>query len=336
VALGLLAAPAGAEPPDPTATDTLRIGIGDRLAIERGGRWIPTLELLDRLDVDVDLLQIWLPRGWKKDWIPRDELAKLRERGVVPVVVHYFFGDDISKERVEAQRGPWYASMWEMAQQLRGQGPVLVILEPEWNIEPPSGETAITDWPWFANDLRAAAMMIRKQAPNALVGTCPGDFPGRPDLEGVLGPVAGDLDFLAFQEMRATTDRDASRPGYADVGRATVDYARYLQRAFGRPLLVGYVAVSSHGGWESEQAAILRDLHARRSDLLAAGVFGLVYFQLYDDPLHRGYFGPAERHFGLLTRKGQRKPAFEAFRAMTTDSSGPAAPRGADERPTGR
>jgi len=84
---------------------------------------------------------------------------------VAPVVVHYFFGDDISQERVESQRDAWYSSLWKMAQQIKVVGPVLVILEPEFNIAPPPGETAITSWPWFAEDLRAAANMIRTEAP---------------------------------------------------------------------------------------------------------------------------------------------------------------------------
>jgi len=317
LALLLGALPATGVELDLRDTSRLQIGVGDRYSIERHGRWVPTLTALDQLGIRVDMLQIWLPRGWKKDWISRKALAEVHRRGVVPVVVHYFFGDDISKERVEAQRDAWYASMWEMAQQIRGDDAVLVILEPEFNIAPPKGETAITDWPWFANDLRAAADMIRREAPNALIGTCPGDFPGTPSLEPVLGPVADDLDFIAFQEMRAASDRDAGRPGYKQVGRASIDYARYLKRAFGRPLLLGYLAISSQGGWVETQKQMLAGVDAQRNALRAAGVFGVIYFQLYDDPAHAGYFGPAEKHFGLLTHEGRAKPALEVFRAMS-------------------
>lgn len=298
-------------------TSRLKVGVGDRYSSEHRGRWVPTLSALDRLGIQVDMLQIWLPRGWKKDWISKKSLAEVHRRGVVPVVVHYYFGDDISKERVEGQRDAWYASMWEMAQQIRSDDPVLVILEPEFNIAPPKGETAITDWPWFANDLRAAAEMIRREAPNALIGTCPGDFPGTPSLEPVLGPVADDLDFIAFQEMRAATDKDAGRPGYKQVGRASIDYARYLKRAFDRPLLLGYLAISSQGGWLETQKQMLAGVDAQRDALRAAGVFGVIYFQLIDDPEHVGYFGPAEKHFGLLTAEGRPKPALEVFRAMS-------------------
>ncbi len=158
--------------------------------------------------------------------------------------------------------------------------------------------------------------MIREQAPNVLVGTCPGDFSGAPDLERVLGPVADDLDFIAFQEMRAATDRSRDRVGYRRVGPAAVEFARYLKRAFGRPLLLGYLAVSSYGGWEQTQEQILRDVLEQRAALQDAGVWGLIYFQLFDDPAHRGYFGRAEPHFGLVTHDGKVKPALKVFRAL--------------------
>ena len=158
--------------------------------------------------------------------------------------------------------------------------------------------------------------MIRDVAPNALVGVCPGDFPGTPNLEPVLGEVAEDLDFLAFQEMRAVTDPSPPRANYLDVAGAAVDYARYLKRAFNLPILLAYVAVSSHGGWEERQATALRGFAGKREALREAGVFGLIYFQLRDDPRHRGYFGIAERSFGLLRADGTAKPALEAFRSL--------------------
>jgi hypothetical protein len=279
-------------------------------------RWISLPDEALARGVPLDLFALWLTDEWTEDWVTRGRLRSLAAQGVTPVILHYWFGDRISQERVEARRDAWYASLWRVADAVRMDAPVLIVLEPEWNVAPPRGETAMTSWPGFAEDLRAAAAMIRKQAPNALVGTCPGDFAGTPNLEPVLGPVASDLDFLAFQEMRASTDVAARSAGYLEVGRAATDYARYLKRAFGRPLLVAYVAVSSHGKWEKRQADALRDVHRHRGALREAGVFGLLYFQLRDDPEHRGYFGAAERHFGLLRADGAPKPALEVFRAL--------------------
>ena len=317
IALGIAPAFADSGGVDLRDTSRLRIGIGDRMGIERQGKWIGTLSEVDRLGLRIDLLQMWLPRGWNADWIDRKQLTAMVARGITPVVIHYFFGDAISKERVESQRSEWRASLRKMAKILRLDAPVLVILEPEFNSAPPAGETAITSWPGFAEELRAAAELIRELAPNVLVGTCPGDFSGTPNLEPVLGPVADDLDFLAFQEMRAASDPDVHRTGYLSVGQAAVDYAGYLKRAFGRPILLGYVAVSSYGGWEEPQQDVLRDLVAHRRALREAGVWGAIYFQLYDDPKHRGYFGTAERYFGLLSHDGRAKPALDAFRALT-------------------
>lgn len=296
--------------------DRLQLGVGDRIQVKTRRGWSSEPSNALARGLDIDLFQVWLPRGWRDDWVPQEQLRSLTARGITPVLVHYYFGDFISRERVESRRKGWYSSLWRMAKLVAIDAPVLVVLEPEFNIAPPPGETAITDWPGFADDLRAAAQMIRKIAPNALIGVCPGDFLGPPDLERVLGPLVRHLDFIGFQEMRAGTDRAARREDYLDVGRSAVDFARYLKRAFGLPVLVGYVAVSSHGGWEKRQAEALRSLVRRRKDLLDAGVFGVVYFQLRDDPKHTGYFGPAEKHFGLLRADGSKKPAFEVFQGL--------------------
>lgn len=311
-----LAAPARADDDALFAPSRLRIGVGDRLELWQTGKGRRLLDVAQARGLPLDYVQLWLTRGWSDSWVSPERLGELRDRGVVPVVVHYWFGDQISRERIEAQRKAWYTSLWRLSQRIRKAGPVLVVLEPEFNIDPPKGETAVLDWPGFAEELRAAAALIRREAPNARVGVCAGDFQGPPRLEGVLGPVADELDFLAFQEMRAATDPAAGRDGYGRVGRAAQAYAAYLQRAFGRPLLLAYVAVSSHGGWESRQAAALADLARHESALRRAGVFGAIYMQLVDDPKHEGYFGAAEKHFGLLRRDGTAKPALQVLRAL--------------------
>ena len=170
--------------------------------------------------------------------------------------------------------------------------------------------------PWFAEDLVNAANLIREHAPRALVGVCPGDFSPDRNLGTVLDGAAHALDFLAFQEMRASTDPRAMERDYLSVGQAAVDYAGYLWRSFELPVLLAYVAIASYGGWEPEQARVIEELTRRRDDLRRNGVFGLVYFQLQDDPAHTGYFGAAEPHFGLLRADGSDKPAFHAFQRL--------------------
>jgi hypothetical protein len=296
--------------------DRLLIGVGDRMTIQHAGGWSTVPALAEARDLRIDLLEIWLTRDWTDTWVTREQLEGLAAGGVTPVVMHYFFGDDISVERVQTEREAWFSSLWRLSQLVSIDAPVLVVLEPEWNVHAPEGEHAVVDSPWFAQDLINAARMIREHAPKALVGVCPGDFSPDRNLDRVLGEARDALDFLAFQEMRASTDPLSPQPGYLDVGAAAVDYASYLSESFELPVLLAYVAISSYQGWESAQVRVLEDLAARRVALQRAGVFGLVYFQLRDDPAHEGYFGPAEPHFGLVRADGSPKPGLAAFRKL--------------------
>ena len=45
--------------------------------MRQGDRWVATLEQLDRHGLQVDLLQIWLTKGWRKDWVERERLEQL-------------------------------------------------------------------------------------------------------------------------------------------------------------------------------------------------------------------------------------------------------------------
>jgi hypothetical protein len=295
----------------------LLVGVGDRLVFHGVQPPVALSDDARRLGVPLDFLQVWLPRGWQESWIDPERLAALARGGTTPVVVHWFFGDAISRERVSGMRAEWEESLRRMARRIADAGQVLVVLEPEFNNAPPQGETAVVDWAGFGDALADAARLVRSEAPQARVGTCAGDFSPDRDLDLVLARAAPALDFLAFQEMRASTRAEGD--AYLDVGAAALDYAHYLAR-FARPLLLAYVAVSSHGpsdqGWEEKQARALSSLASRRAELREAGVFGAIYFQLRDDPAHEGWFGAAERAFGLATAAGNAKPALAAWREI--------------------
>lgn len=309
---------------EPEPTHGIRFGVGDRLTLQRGPqRWQPLAQRARQLRVPLDYLQIWLPRGWQEDWLPAWELRALRERGTLPVFVHYFFGDAISGERIEAQRAAWHASLERMARAVAPLGPVLIVLEPEFNTDPPAGETATLAWSGTVAAFRAAIRRVRDLAPEAQLGICAGDF--YPDLNlDSMAPLADAIDFVAFQEMRAQSDPEVRRSGYLRIGAQAARYAHYLRATFDRPVLLAYVAVSSHGAWEAEQASAIRDLARHRGALELAGVFGIIYFQLQDDPEHRGHFGAAERQFGLTDAEGRAKPALRAFRELSAPRGGAA------------
>ncbi|MCP5067514.1 MAG: hypothetical protein GY946_13195 [bacterium] len=297
----------------PAAADPLRIGIGDRIEIHRDGQVVSVRDEAKRLGLATDYLQIWLPRDWENDWLDQGALRALSQTGTTPVIAHWFFGDSISRERVESQRAAWHRSLARLARLIAIDAPVLVLLEPEFNNAPPEGETAITDWAGFSDEVREAVRILRHFAPNVQVGLCAGDFSPTRNLELSVAGVADELDFLAFQEMRASTRHGQDA---LDLGAAALSYARYLRRAFGRPVFLGYVAVSSYGDWRLAQRDALRSLVRERTALEQAGVFGLVYFQLRDDPEHVGWFGAAEPFFGVLNAKGEPKPGLEPLRAL--------------------
>ncbi len=311
-------------PPELATPGRLLAGVGDRLWWWEPGR--PPVFLPDqarRAGLPTDLVQIWLPRGWKESWVPARDLTRLAHSGSVPVVVEYFFDRGISRQRVRAQRDAWHRHLRRVADAVRGPAQVLVVLAPEFNDAPPPGETAITRWRGFNDELAAALRIFRERAPNARVGVCAGDFSPDRDLRLSVGAVAPKLDFIAFQEMRARGDRDARARGYLDVGGAALSYARYLRREFDRPVLLAYAAISSHGGWEAEQLDAVSSLVARAPELHAAGVFGAIWFQLRDDPEHTGYFGAAETGFGLLDARGRPKPAARIWAELAADPGSP-------------
>jgi len=158
---------------------------------------------------------------------------------------------------------------------------------------------------------------VRHFLPRARVGICPGDFRSY-DLWGVLGPIARHMDFLAFQELWASTRPNWMSDREQDVTEYALLFTTYLKVVYERPVLLAYLGVSdwsaeSPRGWEGVQARVWRDLAMDIDRFRANGLFGVLAFAWYDDPAHTGYFGPAETRWGLVERSGRRKPAFEAF-----------------------
>jgi len=292
----------------------LKVGVGDRLLWYNNGKKQSTVQTLNYMDIYSDMLAIWLPRDWQKSWIDRKELDLMTQQDITPVFIHYFYGDIISKERILASQEDWLASIRRMAKLVKSDTPVLIVLEPEFNHDAPEGETSVLLWEGFSDHIEKGLRIIREEAPNALVAICPGDFSPARNLEISLGKIAPKLDFLAFQEMRATTDPDRSFFAYKDVGNAAVSYSKYLQDTFNKPILLAYIALSSYGGWEKKQAKMLYSVINDEQKLLNNGVFGALYFQLLDDPLHEGYFGKAEKNFGLIDLNGEPKPAAYVYK----------------------
>jgi hypothetical protein len=273
----------------------------------------------------MDYIEIWLTRGWQESWIGKEDLRRVIGEGLTPIIMHYYFAEDISREYVEDHLDDWYADLTRLASQIDIDEEVWVILEPEFNDEPSSG-TPITAWEGWNDAVMGAVDIVRNGAPRSKVSICPGDFQ-QFDLELCMGRAAEGLDFLSFQEMRASTYYEPSSPGRLNVIDSAVRFSKYLKDSFHKPLFLAYLGISTYKdgdplGWEDEQAMVLKAFFSRSHELLANSVFGLVYFEYYDDPLHSGFFGEAEKYFGLMNKDGEPKAAWHVWRENSRRISG--------------
>lgn len=326
LALGLTFLPVGCGRPhesEPSFTEPGRfyVGLGDRLGWMRNGQMVRWYEQAEADGLEFELVEIWLTKGWDHSWVSSDDLLEIVERGFIPVIVHYYFGDSISVEYVARSVEEWYEDIERLASLINIDREVWVVLEPEFNDDPPPGETPISEWEGWNDVVIGAVERIRQGAPKSRIGICPGDFHAQ-NLELCMSEASATLDFLCFQEMRASTYSHSSSPDYLQVTDSALKFSRYLRGAFNKPILLAYLAISTYAdgdprGWEDEQAMVIRETMDRCTELMANGVFGLVYLEYYDDPEHGGFFGEAEAHWGLKDKDGEPKLGWWVWKEKT-------------------
>jgi hypothetical protein len=121
-------------------------------------------------------------------------------------------------------------------------------------------------------------------------------------------------DLLGTQLLQSSV-RDAST--YMSAVNTLVSGAAYLHKTFGKPTMIVDLALSSYPAatYEERQKAMIAQLFERLPELKAAGVQGLIWRQLADDPSFdtSNYHGVAERYWGLLRADGSNKPALAPF-----------------------
>jgi hypothetical protein len=247
-----------------TIDTAYQYGIGG-WSFELGGKWIPASQVLAQDGLGVRFVQQWIGGdGWTK-WLTPKSVKELSDAGYTPEVIHYYFGDPVLSD-VQGRRDAFLADIKTLASVLEASGVgdrTLVTLEPEYN----QGEVATWDG-W--NDLMIEAIRILRAQAKAKVGLLPGDW----DIDHVvpisMGRAAALADFVAFQEMRAST-KDTPEEARQVVGRA-IRFSHYLSRKFLRPVRWGYAMVSDYGGWTWVQRDVVVEMCERRSELERAGV----------------------------------------------------------------
>lgn len=292
-------------------------GTGDRLSARlQGGETVFLHHQAQENGAPVNAHAMWLTRDFDESWTSAEDLEDLVADGVLPVLILYYFADDISRSYVLEHRKDWYFYLMRVASVAAIEHPVLVVFEPEFNDESNRDERLILSWPGFNEVLIDGMYLMRSMAPNTLIGVCPGDF-GDQDIELSAGEAIQYSDFVAFQEMRGSTRKSKITDEYEDVTDSAITYAARLNEMFGKPVLLAYAAVSTYdpgaGRWEGYQRDIVANLLDATDELRDNNVFGILFFELLDDPEHEGYFGEAEKHFGLMDAGGNPKAGFQAL-----------------------
>ena len=309
----------GTPPADgvPPWTPPTLVGTGDRWEHLEGDRHVIWWKDALASGVPMNAYGMWVTRDYETNWFGRAELTALHEAGLTPVLIFYYFGDDISQETVTVRYEQYRAWLQRALENIASDVPVLVVLEPEFNNVPPDRGEHVKEWAPFAELMIRSAAEVRHFLPRARVGICPGDYRAY-DLWDVLGPVSKHMDFLAFQELWGSTRPNWMDEEKQDVTTFALLFTTYLRIVYERPVLLAYLGVSSYDertghDWERVQARVWRDLADDMDRFRANGLFGVLAFAWYDDPVHTGYFGPAETNWGLVERTGRRKPAFKEF-----------------------
>lgn len=249
---------------------------------------------------------IWTKKtgGWSSF---EDNLRSLRDQGVTPVVMWYYWGDSISVNAVKygkdsRSKGDWDWMAKEMARRgnaVMGGKEWIVVMEPEFN------KFGIQHWDTFDGYLADQAWSIRAAAPSAKIVTGFGHW-GSWDL---FDRAMGASHYSGFQWMRAST-RDSSSSAEASADKM-LEITRSLKSKFGKPVFMFDLAIGTYGGWEGVQERALQRIVAKLGDLEAAGMKGLVWRYVHDNSHSSGYYGAAESSWGVKYTWGGKKPAYD-------------------------
>ena len=288
-----------------------------------------SIDLARHKGIDVSFGTIWVG-AWtaKHGWSSAErELRNARGLRVTPVINWWYWGDDISPRCIEdgcvdrrhgvrKDRVEWYRLSDELSQVIErtmGQRETIVVLETEFN------KGGIEDYDAFDGELARVAGILRRRG-NVKIVVAFGNW-GREKWPRFDRAVAAS-DFVGTQLLRSSVRDQAV---YNQSVETLLDGVQFLQRHFGKPSLVVDLAISSYPAatHEAQQSQVARELGARMADLRAAGVRGILYRMMADDPTFdtSNYHGVAERHWGLLRADGSEKPAFAAFAATVRAES---------------
>ena len=191
-----------------SAAQHFNVGLGDRYDQVIAGKRVVIYKQAEKDGLHFKYVALWLTPGWT-EWVHKDTIRRIIRDGYTPLLIYYTFGDHSSREYLEANDRAnlkaWYADIEKnLVPLVNVDAEVLVALEPEFNVVPPSG-TPLTAWGEWDAIAAKAVDLLHRGAPRVKVGFCPGDW-GNYNLDACMRRTAAKSDFIAFPEMRAATD----------------------------------------------------------------------------------------------------------------------------------
>jgi len=292
------------------------LGVGDRVDVDMPVGSQQHYQSLSSRSKELGLhpqsITHWLTRKTDWQWETPDRLKALVQSGHTPVIVDWYFGDQISPDFVRQHQAEYRRHIREqLIPLIRDLPEVWVLLEPEFN------KNGISSWQAWGDLSRDVVDMIHASVTGARVGFVLGNWTDQQQssLMDVMNEAVQHSDFIGFQEMMSSFDgRSAMDAGWNPVDRS-VRLASFLHQAFHKPIYLAYLAVSSFGGWQQKQAHLIERFRDAMPELAYHGVIGASYFALFDDPLHVGWFAEAEKTLGLVSKDGIAKPALKAWQS---------------------
>ncbi len=279
-----------------------------------------------------DYSQIWVG-SWIQDsgWgHTEDALREAKREGVTPLILFYYWGDSISPNAVKYGAGSKTMHGWDTmakdlarrAKAIMGSSEFIVVLEPEFN------KQGITEWEAFDGYLADHARMIKNEAWTAKIVIGFGHWGGWDRFDRAMA----EAHYSGTQWMRGST-RDA-KSGAENSAAEVLKVVKSLKSTFGKGVILYDLAISSYGGWESAQERAIQGFADRKGELEAAGLKAVVWRTVKDNDHSSGYYGAAEKNWGVKHSWGGGKPAWDNLVNLIKGSSG-AASGGSSSPPSG-
>jgi hypothetical protein len=317
LSLGLSGLASAKEPaPKPVATSPVRANAAMRFGVD-----VDSIKTLRNKGVDLSYGTFWVGSWTQRyGWGDADsQLKTAKSQGITPVVNWWYWGDDISPTFVEQggkdkyqgvhkDKATWYRMSRELADHIvktMGDKEAIVVIETEFN------KQGIENYEPFDQYLTDIEKIFHEKG-NIKVVLGFGNW-GSSQWKHFDRAVA-EADMVGTQLLQSSV-RD--RATYMSAVDTVLAGTRTLHNLFRKPVLLIDFTVSSYPDktYEAAQAEVVKQLFDRLPALKAAGLEGIIWRKLVDDPKFdtANYHGEAERHWGLIRADGSVKTAYATF-----------------------